>query len=248
MGIKTFLSKRIIIYPVFSIATYLCLKYFFPTEEDKAERERLKNFPKIIQDPVNVDPKNFLDLRGGFFKPKNFLAKIFENDSKYVLGAVTALCGLAVADRYRQVLAELLKTANPVFAALPVPLARRLLEGFAAIDPKTILSILKEGLLSNELTLEEKLNLLKKSLHALIIAASTDRMRRSLLITAFIVVLGTTLASGPLLGGALLVFQDLFTRLGFKRGTIEFIISIYNDYNAPFPEELVNLGQEIGVL
>lgn len=246
MGLKRNFFSRAILYPTIGILTYLISKSFFPTEAEKAERERLKNFPKIIQDPIHINPEP-IDIRGGF-QSKEFFQKLFENNFKHIFMSVLAICGVAVGDRFRLVLTEIFKGASPAITALPLPFARRLLEGLYNLNPSEILGTLKQGLLSKELTLEEKLKLLKQSLHALIISAKTIRLRRSLLLTALMLLVGTVLTSGPLFGGAMLVFQDIFTKAVLKRGTVDFILSIYREYNAPIPSELYELMEEVSLI
>lgn len=241
------INIRWILYPVIGIGSYFFAKRFLPTEEDRKERldKRLKPpiedplYPEIIKDPLHPD------IRGGFLDPEKFFIKFFQNNAKYILIAVFSTAGIAIGDRWSTALNEIIKEASPAIAALPVPLAKRLLEGLGGLNSREILSVLKEGLMSKELTLDEKLSLLKKSIVGLIISAKSNGMKQKLILTVLIIICSVTLANGPLFGGAILVFQDLFTKMGFKKATVDYIISIYQDYNAPIPKELADLIKKV---
>jgi hypothetical protein len=245
MSLKAFFCKRIILYPLIGVVGFYLTKYFFPTKEDSEKPTKLKELEKDFKKDLGI--KDLPDLRGGFLI-KDSLSKIVETDNvKYVLGGVLAICSLAVTDRFQAVLKRLLEDASPVFVALPMPIARRLLEGFGGLDSHEILKVLKEGLVSNQLTVSEKLILIKKSVYALILSANTPIMKRNFLITALLLIAGIKLTEGGLLVGAIGVFQGIFTRQGLKRGITEFIVSIYREYNTPFPEDLTKLIEEVGI-
>lgn len=248
MGLKKILFSRAVIYPAVGILTYLISKTFFPTEAEKEERERLKDLPIIKDpDPLTIKDPDPLDIKGGFL-PKNFLRKVFENNSKHLMWATFAIFSVIVGDRCLAAMGQLVIGASPALMALPAPLARRLLEGLYNKNPKEILGTLKEGFLSTELTVDEKLQLLKHSLHSLIISAQTVRTRRALLISALFIVIGTAFANGPVFASIPLVLQDFFTVAGFKRATVKFVVSIYQEYNAPMPLELYELMKDVGLV
>ena len=234
---------RVLRYTIAGIVGYFGTKYFFPTKEDKEKREikRLPKVPGIIQDPLNP-----VDIRGGFGPRDNFFEKFFSNDRKYLLGAISAISLLMVGDRYKVVVGEILTEASPAIAALPVPLIKDLLNGLATLDAKELLKILRTGLTSNELSVEEKLSLVKKTFVGLVLSARAAGWQQKLLFSTLLGVLAIIAANGSLLAGGMVVFQDLFTRIGFKRATAEFIVDIYREYNAPIPKELYDLLTSVG--
>jgi hypothetical protein len=234
---------RLVIYPVVGILSFVVSKRFFPTSKDYNERIKPKSgLPDniIIQDP--------LDTRGGWLDTRRFFERFLENDARYFLMGTLGMCCFALGDRYSQILQEILRDASPAIAGLPIPLARRLLEGFNLLNPRELLAALKDGLMSKDLTMEEKLSLIRKTLHALIIAANTGQIRQKLLLIALLIIISTLFAYGPLFTGSLLVFQDIFTKHGFKRGTVHYIYSIYKEYNAPITKELFDLIEEVGLI
>ena len=155
------LKLKYIIVPVIS---YWATKVFFPTPEDqrnREERKKPKNIPPgIIKDPDPLEINSFPD-RGGFSQPSSFLKKLRKliSENRYLLSGILSLCSVAVFDRYSTVLTEILKGSSPAITALPVPLVKKLLLGFETSNPRELLLVLKKGLTSSELSIDEKLKL-----------------------------------------------------------------------------------------
>lgn len=242
---------KIVIYPLAGLVGYFGTKYFFPTKEDQLLREQEKarkkiedhiiKDPKVLPDPVDIVPS------GGFTPPDDpWITRFLANERKYVIGGVATVCAVAITTRFHAAIAEILKEALPAINALPIPLAKKLLLGLDKMSFKQIYDTLKTGLTSNELTISQKLSLVKKSLIHLIISARTANTSKVLVVSGILTLLSLTLANGALFAGALAIVQDIFSKAGFQRATVEYIVDIYKEYNAPIPLELAELIQKVG--
>ena len=238
---------RVIGYPLAALIGYYGTKYFFPTKEDKLLREQEKA-RKEIEKNIRKDPKVFPDVPPGGFSPPDepWITSFFANERKYLIGSLATLCAAAIATRFHGTISEILREALPAINALPIPLAKKLLLGLDKMSFKEIYSTLKTGLMSNELTIAEKLSLVKKSMIHLIISARTAGTGKMLLISGILTLLSLTMANGAIFGGAFAIAQDIFSKAGFQRGTVEYIVDIYKEYNAPIPEDLSRLITKVG--
>ena len=238
---------RVIGYPLAALIGYYGTKYFFPTKEDKLLREQEKA-RKEIEKNIRKDPKVFPDVPPGGFSPPDepWITRFFANERKYLIGSLATLCAAAIATRFHGAISEILREALPAINALPIPLAKKLLLGLDKMSFKEIYSTLKTGLMSNELTIAEKLSLVKKSMIHLIISARTAGTGKMLLISGILTLLSLTMANGAIFAGSLAIFQDIFSKIGFQRATVEYIVDIYKEYNAPIPEELAKLLITVG--
>ena len=247
-------ATMIILYPLAGLIGYFGTKYFFPTEEDRILREQEKarkkiedhiiKDPKVLPDPVDIVPS------GGFTPPPDswnvWCLKFFGNERKYILGGVASFCALAVTARFQGVLAQVVTEALPAINALPLPLAKKLLLGIEKMKLKQILKTLRTGLMSNELSAQEKIGLVKKSLMHLFLSTQNAGAGKVLILFGISAVLSITMANGAILGGALVFLQDIVSEVGLKRQTIEYIVDIYKEYNAPITQDLAKLLKEIG--
>ena len=138
--------------------------------------------------------------------------------------------------------------ASPVLKAIPLPLARELLLGFDTHNPKVILKTLYRGMMDPTLSFDEKSSIVQKSLSALVLATKSGMTRNKLLVTVIVIATTIGFTSAPALGGLSLCIQDLFTQAGFRKSMVKYVIDIYQEYNAPFPLELVELAKKADVL
>lgn len=66
------------------------------------------------------------------------------------------------------------------------------------------------------------------------------------LASGVLTLLSLTFANGAIFARTLAIIQDIFSKAGFKRATVEYIVEIYKEYNTPIPEELAKLITEVG--
>ena len=244
---------RSLVYIGTALSGYFLTKCFFPTPEDQMRREANKNpqkkDPEIIKDPEPVNP-NLIDpgIRGGFSPlPYGLITRFIQmlSDNRYLLMGLVSLCGVAVADRYRLVWAEILVGASPALTGLPSPLIKQLLHGFAKPDVREMLSCLKQGLTSKELSIDEKLALLKRTIGGIFVLIQETSAKRKLLLSILLFLASIGFNQVGLFGGGLICLQDILTKAGIRKASVDYIISIYQEYNAPIPKELFDVVSKV---
>ena len=225
-GIPYFLAKRI-------------EKYFWKHASPELKKElnkKLKDLPEL--DTVSEHTKDSVDTRGGANPVILWITKVVMSDfaiKTAIAGAVGASIWSETADNAA---AQLAKYGSAMLSA-PGKKFVRLYRRIKGVDPQYSMDI-KEILFDKELTNKDKVELLKIKIESALKNLKGSKRKQFILF-----VIATILFS---VGGNFPLFAWFMERLRALIGTNddvdtirEYVIESYREFNAPLPQELVEI-------
>ena len=229
VGIPYFIAKRI-------------EKYFWEHASPELKKElnkKLKELPEL--DKVSDYTKNSLDSHGGANPVILWVVKVVISDfgiKAAIAGAVGASIWSETADNAA---AQLAKYGSAMLSA-PGKKFVRLYRRIKGVDPQYSMDI-KEILFDKELTNKDKVELLKIKIESALKNLKGSKRKQFILF-----VIATILFS---VGGNFPLFAWFMERLRALLGTgddvdtvREYVIESYREFNAPLPQELVEVLPE----
>ena len=233
--------RKLIIYILSGLIPYFLVRKFWP-EEDSELKDLLKDI-ESNEDPI--DPlKDLNNPRGGAWVPtaKEIIKEISRDKAAKaaLIGLAITMAGVELSDKLRVIIKE----ASPALVTMPV--AKGLLEGFGTLSTREAFNGLRKVLTNPNLSIEEKLELSKHFINAILVAAGSVSGRK-LVGTIFFLIIYLVGRNTPLFGALVLYLRELLGSIGIDKGTVNYIISVYKEYNAPFPPELIDLMEKTGV-
>lgn len=220
---------------VISIATYVVIKRYFPDEK------------------TLIEPESSLKVRRGFMDKSLFrfvkpVITILKTD-KALRSAISILilgvAGTELTDRFRNSIIN----ASPLLFNLPGldlnhQRIAKLFRTLPTLTSRELFQKLRDVMLDQDIPIEEKKEVIGKLFKAAFV--SLKGIKRRLFFLFLLALLGFVLTnSTPLFSALIALIRELASQVSTDDGLFEFIIDYYQEFNAPFPEELTELITKI---
>ena len=233
--------RKILIYILGGLIPYFLVRKFWP-EKDSELEDLLKDMELSKN---SIDPlENLNNPRGGAWFPtfKEIIKEIHRDKAAKaaLIGVTLTIVGVELSTKLK----VLIKEASPALVAMPV--AKGLLEGFGTLSAREAFTELRKVLTDPNLSIEEKMELSKHFINAILVAAGSVN-RRKLIGTILCIIIYLVGRNTPLFGALVLYLRELLNSIGVEKGIVNYIVTVYREYNAPFPPELIDLMEKTGV-